>query len=134
MGLRSLTAHKYNPASQTRHHFLCGHDAPAEGVGGRAQLRHHCGVNAERAGGSDRPARQARAGRNAGHRASARERLSRNAARFEAVHHILSALSERLRDASDAPTVFRELGFCEQTFESDLREWMRLMVEAEWFG
>jgi hypothetical protein len=59
---------------------------------------------------------------------------ARNAARFEAVHHTLTALSERLRAAPDAPTVFRELGFCEQTFESDLREWMRLMVEAEWFG
>jgi len=66
------------------------------------------------------------------HRAA--NEFARNAARFEAVHHILSALSERLRDAPDAPTVFRELGFCEQTFESDLREWMRLMVQAEWFG
>lgn len=66
------------------------------------------------------------------HRAA--NEFARNAARFEAVHHILSALSERLRTAPDPPTVFRELGFCEQTFESDLREWMRLMVEAEWFG
>jgi hypothetical protein len=66
------------------------------------------------------------------HRAA--NEFARNAARFEAVHNILSALSGRLRDAPDPPTVFREIGFCEQTFEADLREWMRLMVEAEWFG
>lgn len=60
--------------------------------------------------------------------------FARNASRCEAVHHALSELSARLREASDAPAVFRELGFCEQVLESDLREWMRLMVEAEWFG
>jgi len=43
-------------------------------------------------------------------------------------------LSERLREANDPDTVFREIGFCEQTLEADLREWLRLMVEAEWFG
>jgi hypothetical protein len=60
--------------------------------------------------------------------------FARNASRFEAVHHTLSELSARLSDATDAPSIFRELGFCEQVLESDLREWMRLMVEAEWFG
>ena len=60
--------------------------------------------------------------------------FARNAARFESVHYTLCGLSERLRGVSDAPAGFRELGFCEQTFESDVREWMRLMVEAEWFG
>lgn len=35
---------------------------------------------------------------------------------------------------ADGPAIFRELGFCEQVLESDLPEWMRLMVEAEWFG
>ena len=59
---------------------------------------------------------------------------ARNASRFEATHDALSALSDRLRKAKDAPTIFRELGFCEQVLEADLREWMRLMVEAEWFG
>lgn len=59
---------------------------------------------------------------------------ARNASRFEATHDALSALSERLRKAIDAPAIFRELGFCEQVLEADLREWMRLMVEAEWFG
>jgi hypothetical protein len=66
------------------------------------------------------------------HRAA--NEFARNAARFEAVHSILSELSQRLRLAPDAAAVFREIGFIEQTFEADLREWMRLMVEAEWFG
>lgn len=59
---------------------------------------------------------------------------ARNASRFEATHDALSALSGKLRDATSARAIFQELGFCEQVLESDLREWMRLMVEAEWFG
>ena len=58
----------------------------------------------------------------------------RNASRYEATHNILVKLSERLREANDAIAVFREIGFCEQVLEADLREWLRLMVEAEWFG
>jgi hypothetical protein len=58
----------------------------------------------------------------------------RNASRYEANHNVLVRLSERLRAASDPAGVFREIGFCEQILESDLREWLRLMVEAEWFG
>ncbi len=46
----------------------------------------------------------------------------------EAVHHVWNEISQKLRDASDAQATFRELGFCEQVLESDLREWMRLMV------
>jgi hypothetical protein len=59
---------------------------------------------------------------------------ARNASRYESNHNVLLKLSERLREASDSTTVFREIGFCEQTMEADLREWLRLMVEAEWFG
>jgi hypothetical protein len=58
----------------------------------------------------------------------------RNASRYEATHNVLVKLSERLREAKDAAGVFREIGFCEQILEADLREWLRLMVEAEWFG
>ena len=58
----------------------------------------------------------------------------RNASRYEATHNVLVKLSERLRGAKDAAGVFREIGFCEQILEADLREWLRLMVEAEWFG
>ncbi len=62
---------------------------------------------------------------------------ARNASRFKATHHVLLRLSERLdaaKNATDVQGVFREIGFCEQVLESDHREWMRLMVEAEWFG
>ena len=58
----------------------------------------------------------------------------RNASRYESTHHVLLKLSERLREASDSETVFREIGFCEQTLEAESREWVRLLVEAEWFG
>ncbi|MEQ1884030.1 MAG: hypothetical protein ABL967_03150 [Bryobacteraceae bacterium] len=59
---------------------------------------------------------------------------ARNASRCESTHHALSALAVRLRDASTAEAAFREIGFAEQVLESDLREWLRLMVESEWFG
>lgn len=59
---------------------------------------------------------------------------ARNASRDESNHYILSKLSDRLRSAPDAAAAFREMGFCEQIFEANHREWMRLMVEAEWFG
>ena len=58
----------------------------------------------------------------------------RNASRYESTHNVLLELSERLRQANDPDSAFREIGFCEQTLEADLREWVRLMVEAEWFG
>jgi hypothetical protein len=34
--------------------------------------------------------------------------------------------------AQDALAVFRRLSFCEHTFESDLCQGLRLIVEAEW--
>jgi Protein of unknown function (DUF4231) len=58
----------------------------------------------------------------------------RNASRYESTHNVLLELSERLREATNPDSAFREIGFCEQTLEADLREWVRLMVEAEWFG
>ena len=60
--------------------------------------------------------------------------FARNASRCESTHHVLLKLGARLRDADDQPAVFREIGFCEHVLESDLREWLRLMVESEWFG
>jgi hypothetical protein len=59
---------------------------------------------------------------------------ARNASRDESNHYILSKLSDRLRSAPDPATAFREMGFCEQILEANHREWMRLMMEAEWFG
>lgn len=58
----------------------------------------------------------------------------RNASRYEATHNVLAKLNKRLREADDPSAVLREIGFCEQVLESDLRDWLRLMVEAEWFG
>jgi hypothetical protein len=58
----------------------------------------------------------------------------RNAARSTATHGVLLDLSERLRRANGSSEVFREISFCEQVMEADLREYLRLMVSAEWFG
>jgi hypothetical protein len=58
----------------------------------------------------------------------------RNASRYESTHNALLELSERLRRADNPGGAFREIGFCEQAMEADLREWVRLMIEAEWFG
>jgi hypothetical protein len=61
---------------------------------------------------------------------------ARNASRYRAKEYALDELSARLgqaMDAQDPDVVFRELGFCEQVLELDQREWLRLMIEAEWF-
>jgi hypothetical protein len=61
---------------------------------------------------------------------------ARNASRYRAKEHALSELSARLSQAMEAQSpdaVFRELSFCEQVLELDQREWLRLMIEAEWF-
>jgi hypothetical protein len=58
----------------------------------------------------------------------------RNASRYESTHNVLLQLSERLREADNPALVFREIGFCEQALEAEHREWVRLLVEAEWFG
>lgn len=76
--------------------------------------------------------------------------FARNTSRFQAKHHALCELGRRLSEVlneapsaphlaapnplHDADAVLRELGFCEHVLESDHREWLRLMVEAEWFG
>ncbi len=76
--------------------------------------------------------------------------FARNTSRFQAEHHALCELARRLSEVlSEAPdntagvapdrehdthAVLWELGFCEHMLESDRREWLRLMVEAEWYG
>jgi hypothetical protein len=76
--------------------------------------------------------------------------FARNTSRFEAKHHALCELERRLSEVlnevpsaahaaapsplHDADAVLRELGFCEHVLESDHGQWLRLMVEAEWFG
>ncbi len=53
----------------------------------------------------------------------------------------LAQSAKRLRGTSteghttiDADEVFRDLWRCEQILEAEHREWLRLMIEAEWFG
>jgi len=60
--------------------------------------------------------------------------FSPNASRFKSLHNGISALSERLGKAQDASSIFQDLGFCEQLFEFELREWMRLMLDSEFYG
>ena len=64
--------------------------------------------------------------------------FGRNKLRYRAAHHALTRLANRLdarrRDALDAPGLFRELSLCELILEHEHREWLRLMVEAEWYA
>jgi hypothetical protein len=69
---------------------------------------------------------------------SARE-ATRNMNRFRAKHFALTNISQRLaatsiRTDADAEGVLRDLWCSEQIMEAEHREWLRLMVEAEWMG
>jgi hypothetical protein len=58
----------------------------------------------------------------------------RNAIRFQAKYYTLEKLREELQGVSDADTAFRLLWQCERLMDNEHREWLRLMIEAEWFG
>lgn len=60
--------------------------------------------------------------------------FARNNSRFRAKLVALSSLAERLRQENDPKAIFRDLWSCEQILESEHREWLRLMIEGEWFG
>ena len=71
--------------------------------------------------------------------------FSRNRSRFLAAHDALSKLEQRLTHqllwprtaelTSDAKaTVLREFERCETQLRTEHNEWLRLMLEAEWFG
>lgn len=60
--------------------------------------------------------------------------FARNTIRFRAKLVVLRRLSETLGKETLAEAVFRELWCGEQVLESEHREWLRLMAEAEWFG
>ncbi len=74
--------------------------------------------------------------------------LARNTSRYKAAFEAIKLPAERLeRDAEhlyglyaegqttvDAYDVFRDMWRCEQILEAEHREWLRLMMEAEWFG
>jgi hypothetical protein len=65
------------------------------------------------------------------HTASERRR---NAMRFQAKWYTLGRLRKELQQETDADTIFRLLWQCERIMEVEHREWLRLMIEAEWFG
>jgi hypothetical protein len=58
----------------------------------------------------------------------------RNAIRFRAKCYTLEKLREELRRETEADAVFRLLWQCERIMDIEHREWLRLMIEAEWFG
>jgi hypothetical protein len=79
--------------------------------------------------------------------------FARNTTRFKAKHSALCKLRRQLAEVlhetpdpagnhgqalsssqGEANAVLRELGFCEYVLDSDHREWLRLMIDAEWFG
>jgi hypothetical protein len=62
------------------------------------------------------------------------QEFDRNALRSQATAAALVAFAERLRGEPAAAELLRTLGDCEDIFDSDHREWLRLMIEAEWFG
>jgi hypothetical protein len=60
--------------------------------------------------------------------------FARNTIRYQAKYVVLHALSQRLRGGAEWDEVFRDLSVAEQVLESEHREWLRLMIEAEWFA
>ncbi|MFN7942856.1 MAG: hypothetical protein U0X73_14805 [Thermoanaerobaculia bacterium] len=62
----------------------------------------------------------------------------RNALRYAAVAQGLSKLQGRIESevaaGADAARIFRDLALAESLLEGESREWLRLMIEAEWWG
>jgi hypothetical protein len=60
--------------------------------------------------------------------------FARNYSRFHSVATGLSHISERLRQGADSSVISALLKQSEQVLAAEHREWLRLMMEAEWFG
>ena len=60
--------------------------------------------------------------------------FGRNRTRSLARFHSLSKIADRLRAEAPAEDVFSDLGLCEHILAADQGEWLRLMLEAEWYG
>jgi hypothetical protein len=60
--------------------------------------------------------------------------FARNRARYHALHQMLVNVDGRLRELTSPDRVMRELWYDEQAFEAELREWLRLMRDVEWYG
>ncbi len=60
---------------------------------------------------------------------------ARNFTRYRGKHKVLEKLARRIRQSDQgAPSVFTDLAQGEQILEAEHREWLRLMMEAEWIG
>ena len=60
--------------------------------------------------------------------------FARNRVRYHALYKMLVHVEQRLEELTGPGRVLRELWYGEQAFEAELREWLRLMREAEWYG
>jgi hypothetical protein len=58
---------------------------------------------------------------------------ARNAYRYRAKAMALASIKSALEHATGPRSQFLALWSCEQTLENEHREWLRLMLEAEWF-
>ncbi len=60
--------------------------------------------------------------------------FARNGIRFRAKALVLGMLAQRLANETSPPALFRDLQFAERLFEAEHREWLALMLDAEWYG
>lgn len=58
----------------------------------------------------------------------------RNAVPFQAKHYALGQLKKELQRETDPDTIYHLLWQCERIMEAEHREWLRLMIQVEWFG
>jgi hypothetical protein len=59
---------------------------------------------------------------------------SRNTMRFRALHFALEMLNGKLEEEKEPEQILSQLFWCEWMIEAEHREWLRLMIEAEWAG
>jgi hypothetical protein len=60
--------------------------------------------------------------------------FARNTDRYRAKAVAMTSIDSALEHVTDARSRFLGLWFSEQTLENEHREWLRLMLEAEWFS
>jgi len=60
--------------------------------------------------------------------------FDRNALRSRAKKAALIDMERQMEREQSPPALLESLWSCEYVLESDHREWLRLMIEAEWFG
>lgn len=60
--------------------------------------------------------------------------FARNVSRYETTKSVLERMSHALQAPKGSLEAIREVAFCEYVLEMESREFMRLMMYAEWFG